>query len=462
MATEGGGGGGRAAFKTVLVGEPMSGKSSLLRCVKYGAEGFDMRYRPDTGVDFGSVRFQLPHNNDITLQLWDIGGGAPIATLISTYIANCQAVLVTYDTTSEASFVGVLKWLDAVKAAGGGGGGGAAAARPYAALVACQADRRAGEGGVSDADHARMARRLGMTAFSTSARSGDGVHAALAQIAADLAGVPLTNEQLCRLAGPSAELLWDDGSDSFAAAVDGGVLRARACGADTGVGAPSGCGGDCNSAVAGGLRYRLLPPSRGSGGDAGGAGLAEQRPLSHSSQRVRLHFLDNAPPNSAAYHGALLPTGPTSPGGVRRGSSGLLRSPSLKPAPLGGHAIVGGSEAGGGVGGSGPLPLRGLSSAAGILPVVAVGDTPLGAGGPWTAQSTPAGATAGGAVDPTAAQPTVDSTSHAAASPETCRAPVLQIASKASAVHGPAVGGPSPLATPTPRGLLWRSCFCTA
>ncbi|KAG1680432.1 hypothetical protein FOA52_015525 [Chlamydomonas sp. UWO 241] len=219
------------SFKVMLLGEPASGKSALVRAAQN--QMLDTSYKPNTGAAFHSVRFELPHDNHVSLQLWDIGGSCSLPMLTSTYLTSCQAVLLTYNCTSATSFAGMLKWVDAVKAA--------SPVLPYFALVACQCDRE-DQRVITEDDHARMGGSLGMACFQTSAASGDGVAPTLCQVAADLAGVPLSTLQLSTPAGPSAELVWtgvdgkgcgsahsgDDGAAAAAAATAAAAAAAAA------------------------------------------------------------------------------------------------------------------------------------------------------------------------------------------------------------------------------------------
>ncbi|PNH05690.1 Ras-related protein Rab-28, partial [Tetrabaena socialis] len=152
------------------------------------------------GLDFYLCHVPLRDDLAVTLQLWDVSDcpcapGDHDPAPLAAYLFNAQAVLLLYDATSPASLEALRYAAAAVDAIAQAAGG----ARPYLALVAAKCDLLAvsEHGGgpaplVSEPLAAELAARHGCVRLAVSARSGEGVAGAAAQLAADLAGVPLS------------------------------------------------------------------------------------------------------------------------------------------------------------------------------------------------------------------------------------------------------------------------------
>ena len=146
------------------------------------------------------------------LTIWDTAGEEHFRTLTSSYYKGCHGVLLVYDVTRRESFDGLQAWLDEV-------GFYASSPRIAKVLVGNKLDeawldhdeegaagtavaagggglevRRAGCRAVAAAEAAAFAAHHGMGYCETSAKSSDGVQAAVEWVV----------QQVCSHAGPSS------------------------------------------------------------------------------------------------------------------------------------------------------------------------------------------------------------------------------------------------------------------
>ncbi len=90
------------------------------------------------------------------------------------------------------SFADILSYMDAVKRAVG--------TAPLLAVVGCKTDMAA-ERSVSEQDQMRLAEQCSMFSFFSSSLTGDGVLTTLYRVAANLVGMPISDQELERLVG---------------------------------------------------------------------------------------------------------------------------------------------------------------------------------------------------------------------------------------------------------------------
>ena len=125
------------------------------------------------------------------MQVWDIGGQTIGGKMISNYVFGSHAVLLAYDLTNAESFHNLQDWLNVVKKVFTDKD----AAMPYLGLLANKTDLshlRA----VPQAKHDKFAESSDMFSYFVSAKTGDNVSSAFFRVAADLAGVTLSNPEI--------------------------------------------------------------------------------------------------------------------------------------------------------------------------------------------------------------------------------------------------------------------------
>lgn len=176
-------------FKVILLGDGAVGKTSI--SLRFAQDHFSQIYKQTVGVDFFIRRINLPPNNEIALQLWDIGGQSIGSKMISNYISGAHAVLLCYDITNFESFANLEDWYRIVTQTFAKSG----TKMPYVALVGNKFDLRHLTA-VRIEQHNRFAEENELSAsFLLSAKSGDQVMSTFHKIAASLAGVELSKAE---------------------------------------------------------------------------------------------------------------------------------------------------------------------------------------------------------------------------------------------------------------------------
>ena len=176
-------------FKIVILGDGAVGKTSLV--ARFIEDTFSQSYKQTLGVDFHSNKVILPDGQDVTLQLWDIGGQSIGSKMLPHYISGSHAVLLAYDITNKESFANLEEWDRVVAKTFKG-------QNPVVTgLVANKSDMMH-SCEVSTVEHNRFADENRMHSYRLSAKSGDQVHACFTRVAALLAGVKMSGTDIAR------------------------------------------------------------------------------------------------------------------------------------------------------------------------------------------------------------------------------------------------------------------------
>ncbi|KAL9656945.1 hypothetical protein ABK040_007036 [Willaertia magna] len=188
-------------FKVIILGDGAVGKTSITK--RFTSDEFKLSYLQTVGVDWflkNMLLKDLRNNTDVevTLQLWDIGGQQLGSKLLSNYIYGSDAVVLTYDMTSYASFKNLEEWFKLVQQVlpninqtdsnfnrkG-----------PILCLMANKSDL-SHERSVRRELHEKWADKYGMKSFFVSAKTGENVNTSFFTLAAALVGIPLSNRVL--------------------------------------------------------------------------------------------------------------------------------------------------------------------------------------------------------------------------------------------------------------------------
>jgi Ras-related protein Rab-28 len=78
---------------------------------KYTEDSFDKNYRKTVGVDFFQKRIELNDDINVSLQLWDVEGGALTGKMMDTYVHDANAIVFVYDVTNQDSFESIEFWV---------------------------------------------------------------------------------------------------------------------------------------------------------------------------------------------------------------------------------------------------------------------------------------------------------------------------------------------------------------
>eukprot|EP01083_Nonionella_stella_P274464 931678_1 len=191
-------------YKVVVLGDGAVGKTSI--CMRFTEDHFAQQYKQTIGLDFFIKKLVLPGDVYVALQIWDIGGQSVGSKMIKNYIFGADAVLLCYDITNYESFQNLDEWIGLVERAC------TEATMPYLALVGnkiCSfsdnreylehiylAEDLEHVRTVKSEKHLRLADERSMFGYFMSAKAGDNVHSVFFKIAADLAGIALSKNEL--------------------------------------------------------------------------------------------------------------------------------------------------------------------------------------------------------------------------------------------------------------------------
>lgn len=98
-------------FKTIIVGDPGVGKTSIT--LRFATGIFRERYLPTIGVEF-SVKDVKVDDKHVKLQLWDTGSHDRFSYIRPMYYRGSFGVLLVFDLTSKTSFEHLDKWFKEV------------------------------------------------------------------------------------------------------------------------------------------------------------------------------------------------------------------------------------------------------------------------------------------------------------------------------------------------------------
>ncbi|KAK6832952.1 hypothetical protein PG990_002239 [Apiospora arundinis] len=100
-------------LKVLIIGPSGAGKSALL--LRYCDDQFDPESSTATiGIDFKSKHLAV-RGKAYRLNVFDTAGQERFRTLSTSYYRGAHGVILVYDISSRASFVGMEKWIDEAK-----------------------------------------------------------------------------------------------------------------------------------------------------------------------------------------------------------------------------------------------------------------------------------------------------------------------------------------------------------
>ena len=89
-------------YKVIIIGEPATGKTSLVK--KYISGRFSQDYRPSLGTNLYIKKIKLDSGEEGKIQLWDIAGQERWIKMRHIYYRGAQGVLLLGDVTRDNSF----------------------------------------------------------------------------------------------------------------------------------------------------------------------------------------------------------------------------------------------------------------------------------------------------------------------------------------------------------------------
>ena len=101
---------GTYAEKVIIMGDPMVGKTSLIR--RFCDNAFKTNYISTIGVDISRKDVLLTNDTTISLSLWDIGGQVQtMAPYRKRFYTGASFAIIQFDITRSKTFENVDKWL---------------------------------------------------------------------------------------------------------------------------------------------------------------------------------------------------------------------------------------------------------------------------------------------------------------------------------------------------------------
>ncbi|CEG50033.1 ras-related protein rab-28-like isoform x1 [Plasmopara halstedii] len=173
-------------IKLVLLGNGSTGKSSLI--ARFVNDGFARLYKQTVGLDFFEKVLQLPRDQRILLQVWDIGGQTTNSKMLNKYLFDAHVVLLCYDVTDAQSFSDVEDWLRVARK------NGDRIAKLY--LVGNKTDLVAHRVISSEKHEAFIRQHELLDGFLVSAKSGDNVLKTVYRISAAAANIHVSEFEL--------------------------------------------------------------------------------------------------------------------------------------------------------------------------------------------------------------------------------------------------------------------------
>lgn len=99
-------------FKVVLIGDCGVGKTCVVH--KFRSGNFVEKTGNTIGVDFSMKTVNID-GQKVKLQIWDTAGQERFRTITQSYYRSANGVIIVYDISRRASFLGLQKWIDEVR-----------------------------------------------------------------------------------------------------------------------------------------------------------------------------------------------------------------------------------------------------------------------------------------------------------------------------------------------------------
>ncbi|MHA1474893.1 MAG: Rab family GTPase [Promethearchaeota archaeon] len=95
------------AFKTIIIGDPGVGKTSMVR--RSIGQEFRKSYLPTIGTNINNKNIIL-YDTEFQMILWDLAGQVKFEKLRSSFYQGSQCVIIVFDLTKFESFDNIKKW----------------------------------------------------------------------------------------------------------------------------------------------------------------------------------------------------------------------------------------------------------------------------------------------------------------------------------------------------------------
>lgn len=175
----------RAKVKVCLAGEPMVGKTSLIR--RYVLDDYEDRYVATLGAKVTKREIEMEHPTRGTLQvtmiLWDIWGNKNVRELLKdAYYHGAHGIVAVCDVTRPETMTELDGWAQAIRSVAG---------EIPVALLANKTDLP--DRPLRDSEVLKFGKERNWPAFLTSAKTGDNVEPAFGDLVHRILSLDLTS-----------------------------------------------------------------------------------------------------------------------------------------------------------------------------------------------------------------------------------------------------------------------------
>jgi len=99
-------------LKVVVVGDSGVGKTNLIK--RFTSDNFSYDSKATVGVEFISKSYII-NKKVFKIEIWDTAGQERYKAITSAYYKGAKGCLIVYDTTSQATFNNIDKWMSEIK-----------------------------------------------------------------------------------------------------------------------------------------------------------------------------------------------------------------------------------------------------------------------------------------------------------------------------------------------------------
>jgi small GTP-binding protein len=99
-------------FKTLIIGPPNVGKTSLVR--RHHVGEFNDAYAATIGVGMNVATFDLP-SGKVVLSILDVGGQESFSALRTRFAAGAHHIILVFDLTDRSTFDTIPKWWESIQ-----------------------------------------------------------------------------------------------------------------------------------------------------------------------------------------------------------------------------------------------------------------------------------------------------------------------------------------------------------
>ncbi|CAG9326356.1 unnamed protein product [Blepharisma stoltei] len=157
-------------YKIVTLGDGRVGKTSLT--LRFARGQFNDSEKATINANFFEKQVQIGREM-VKLSIWDTAGQERYRAIASNYYRNAQGAIIVYDITEKSTFDRVETWVNELQSQGG---------KDIAIILVGNKCDKENEREIPRQNAIDFAKSIGVTHFSTSAKTGSGVNECFMEI----------------------------------------------------------------------------------------------------------------------------------------------------------------------------------------------------------------------------------------------------------------------------------------